>query len=161
MANLRLNGQTSNKIRLILGVAGLAFNTSDLLISTICDVEATATVYAEASSNIETITTLGTFAAPTSSKCRFKEVDATNHPGLYELQFADARFSVSNAKSVIISISGATGLPDGGVHYEIQLDAPVAQVDDIRTDMIRKGVSYRHTNDVSSETADVTIDDVP
>ena len=45
-------------------------------------------------------------AAPTATKCRFKEVDATNHPGVYEFQFADARFAVSNAKRLVISASG-------------------------------------------------------
>lgn len=90
------------------GKTGLAYNTSGLLISTIADNEATATVYSNASSTTETISTLGTFSAPTATKCRFKEVDSTNHKGVYELQFADARFSVSSAKSLLVSISGPT-----------------------------------------------------
>jgi hypothetical protein len=88
------------------GLTGLTSGSSGLNISTIADSEASATAYS--GSNIESITTLGTYAAPTSGKCRFKEVDSTNHPGVYELQFADARFSVSAAKSLIISIKGAT-----------------------------------------------------
>ena len=91
------------------GKTGLTSASSGLIISTIADVEATATVYTVAGSNVESITTLGTFAAPSTNKCRFKEVDATNHPGVYELQFANARFSVTGAKSLLISISGATG----------------------------------------------------
>jgi hypothetical protein len=89
------------------GKTGLAYNTSGLVISTIADNEATATAYTVAAGNVETISVLGTYAAPTSGKCRFREVDATNHPGVYEIQTADARFAVSAAKSVLVSVSGA------------------------------------------------------
>lgn len=90
------------------GLTGLTSGSSGLKISTIADNEATATTYTVAGSTIETITTLGTFATPTATKCRFKEVDSTNHPGVYEIQLDNSRFSVSNAKSLLISISGAT-----------------------------------------------------
>lgn len=101
------------------GLTGLAFNSSGLIIGTICDVEATATAYTAAGSTIETITTLGTYAAPTATKCRFKEVDSTNHPGLYEFQFANARFSVTGAQQLVITALGATNLEQ--TTYEIQL----------------------------------------
>lgn len=113
------NGQTSNVWRIKLldassavgaGLAGLTSASTGLIISTIANNEATATAYTVAGSTIETITTLGTFAAPTATKCRFKEVDATNHKGVYEVQFADARFAVASAKSLLISVSGATNL---------------------------------------------------
>lgn len=91
------------------GKTGLAFNTSGLVISTIADNEASATVYSVGSSNVEDITTIGTYSAPSSNKCRFKAVDGTNHKGVYEIQLADARYAVSNAKSLLISIYGATG----------------------------------------------------
>lgn len=94
------------------GKTGLGFNTAGLIISTITDKEAAATVYTVAANNVENITTLGTFAAPSANKCRFKEVDATNHKGVYELQIADARYAVTGAKSLLISISGATGAAD-------------------------------------------------
>jgi hypothetical protein len=90
------------------GLTGLTSASSGLIISTIADNEATPTTYTVAGSTIETITTLGTYATPTASKCRFKEVDSTNHPGIYELQIADARFSVGGARGLLISISGAT-----------------------------------------------------
>lgn len=90
------------------GLTGLTFSSSGLIISTIADNEATATAYTAGGSTIETITTLGTYAAPTATKCRFKEVDSTNHKGVYEIQIADARFAVSSAKSLLVSISGAT-----------------------------------------------------
>lgn len=115
----RKNGATSNVLRVFLenssvttgaGLTGLTHSSAGLVVATIADNEASATVYAQASSNLETITTLGTFAAPTASKARFKEVDATNLPGVYEIQIADARFAVSSAKSLAISIHGATNL---------------------------------------------------
>lgn len=90
------------------GLTGLTSASSGLRIATIADNEASATAYTVAGSTIETITTLGTYAAPTATKCRFKEVDSTNHPGVYELQIADARFAVSSAKSLLVSVSGAT-----------------------------------------------------
>lgn len=90
------------------GKTGLTSASSGLIISTIANNEATATAYTVAGGLIETIATLGTYAAPTSGKCRFKEVDATNHKGVYEIHIADARFAVSSAKSILVSISGAT-----------------------------------------------------
>jgi len=90
------------------GLTGLTNASSGLIISTIADNEASATTYTAGGSTIETITTLGTYAAPTATKCRFKEVDATNHKGVYEIQLADARYAVSSAKSLLVSIVGAT-----------------------------------------------------
>jgi hypothetical protein len=90
------------------GKTGLSSASSGMVISTITDVESTATVYSVGSSNVETITTLGTYQAPTSGKCRFKEVDATNHKGLYEIHLADARLAVSNATYLDVTIYGAT-----------------------------------------------------
>jgi hypothetical protein len=98
-----------------VGLTGLAYNTSGLSISTIADTEASATVYAVGSSNVEDITTLGTYAAPTASKCRFKAVDGTNHPGVYEIHLANARFSVASARSLLVSLKGATNLMEADV----------------------------------------------
>ena len=90
------------------GLAGLTFESAGLVVSTIADNEATATAYTVAAGKVETVATLGTYAAPTATKCRFKEVDATNHPGLYEIHLANARYAVAGAKSLLVSISGAT-----------------------------------------------------
>lgn len=97
------------------GLTGLSSTSSGLIISTIADTESTATAYTAAASNIETITTNGTFSAPTAGKCRFKELDATNHKGVYEIQIADARFNVSNAKSLLVSVAGATNAAETDV----------------------------------------------
>ncbi len=109
------------------GKTGLTHSSSGLIISTIADNEATATAYTQAASNVETITILGTFAAPTASKCRFKEVDSTNHPGVYEIHIANARWAVSSARSVIVSVSGVSGAAQ--VDAEIQLDPVPANVE--------------------------------
>jgi hypothetical protein len=110
-------GQTSIVLRVKIrnssvstgaGLTGLTSSSTGLRIATIADNEATPTAYTVAGSTIETITTLGTFATPTATKCRFKEVDATNHPGVYELQIDNTRFAVASAKSLLITISGAT-----------------------------------------------------
>ncbi len=94
------------------GITALTSSSAGLIISTIADNEATPTTYTQAGSTIEAVTTLGTFAAPTATKCRFKKVDDTNNPGIYEIQIADARFAVSSAKSLLVSISGVTGMSD-------------------------------------------------
>ena len=93
------------------GKTGLTYNTSGLIIATRADNEASATVYKQADGNIEDISTLGTFAAPTSGKCRFKKVDATNMPGIYEIQLPDARFSVASARDMVIMVSGGGVVP--------------------------------------------------
>jgi hypothetical protein len=102
------------------GITGLTSSSTGLVISTIADTEATATAYTVAGSTIESITTLGTYAAPTAGKVRFKEVDATNHKGIYEIQISNARFSVSNAKFLIVSISGATAAAETDVVIPLQ-----------------------------------------
>ena len=125
---VRKRGSTSNVLRVKLrdtsssagaGLTGLTFSSSGLSISTICDNEATATTYTAAASKIETISTLGTYAAPTSTKCRFKEVDATNHPGLYEIQIDDARFNVSSSRVLRVTIKGAANLFDTEIIIQI------------------------------------------
>lgn len=121
-------GTISNILRVFLqdtesatgaGKTGLTEASSGLIISTIANNESSATTYTSAASNVETITTLGTYAAPTAGKVRFKQVDATNFPGVYEIQIADARFAVASSKSLLVSIQ-ATGIAP--VLAEIQLD---------------------------------------
>lgn len=128
MADLRPLNATSNKVRFKLtnsttgaGVTGLTFSSTGLAIGVICDNESTTTSYTSAGGTIETITTLGTFATPTATKCRFKEVDATIHPGIYEFQFADARFSVAGSQHMAISVPAVSVLSLQQADYEIQL----------------------------------------
>jgi len=115
------------------GKTGLTSASSGLIISTIASNEETATAYTVAAGSIETITTLGTYAAPTSGKCRFKEVDATNHKGVYEIHIADARYAVSSARHLLISISGASGAA------ECDALIPLTQLDPY--DAVRAGLT--------------------
>jgi hypothetical protein len=62
---------------------------------------------------LATITTLGTFATG-----GFKEVDATNMPGVYEFHPPDAAF-VSGADNVVFLLSGATGMAPCAVEVEL------------------------------------------
>ena len=127
MQLIRRHSSTSNILRVVLrdssdgsGLTGLTHESAGLIISTICNNEAAATSYTVTGGTIETISTLGTFAAPTATKCRFKEVDATNHPGLYELQLADARFAVASAKQLDLSILGAASLLRRSVTLQLE-----------------------------------------
>lgn len=133
MQLIRKHSSTSNILRVELrhattgqGLTGLDESSSGLIISTITDNEASATAYTVAASKIETIATLGTYAEPTATKCRFKAIDGTNHPGAYEVQFADARFAVASAKALRITFSGATNLLMKSIL--IQLDPVPANV---------------------------------
>ena len=142
MAKIQLGiAPTSVKLRVKLmnssvstgaGLTGLTSASGSLLISTIQEIEgangeASATTYTQAGSTIETISTLGTYAAPTATKCRFKEVDATNHPGIYEIQLADARFSATGdatkPMTLLISVSGAANLAQADIEVECRNQA--------------------------------------
>lgn len=131
------NGQGSVILRVKLrssasavgaGLTGLTEASAGLIIATIADTESATTRYRASSSEVETIATLGTYAAPTSGKCRFKEIDATNHPGLYEIQLADARLAVSNAKSAVVSLLGATNLVETDLRILLQAVNPYDSV---------------------------------
>lgn len=100
------------------GLTGLTSASSGLRISAIKYGEATGTEYTVAGSTIESITTLGTYETPTATKCRFKEVDATKFPGVYEVHLDDTRYA--STKSVILAINGATNLAEA--EFEIQTE---------------------------------------
>ncbi len=94
----RKRGATSVMIRVFIpnnsvttgaGLTGLTNGSTNLTIAYIRELDSASTSYTGA--NIEAQTTIGTFQAPsTSAKIRFKVVDATNFPGVYELQFHDS-----------------------------------------------------------------------
>lgn len=134
-------GQTSVILRVKLrsttapyaGATGLSSSSSGLRIAVIADNEATTTAYTSAASNVETVTTLGVYSAPTSGKCRFRELDATNHPGVYEIQLADARLNVSNSRSLMVSITGLSGV------FEVDALIPTTSVNPY--DAVRYGLT--------------------
>lgn len=111
-------GQSSIILRVLIldsasttgaGKTGLTYSSTGLRIGTIADNESSSTAYTESGATIQALVDKGTYLAPTSGKCRFAELDSTNHPGVYEIQIADARFAVSSAKYLLISITGASG----------------------------------------------------
>jgi hypothetical protein len=78
---------------------GLAYNTSSLI------------AYYVRNQNTAVAITLATLAAANTawSSGGFKEVDATNAPGVYRLDVPDAAFA-TGADSVVVVILGATGM---------------------------------------------------
>ncbi|RWO29578.1 MAG: hypothetical protein EOS10_22295 [Mesorhizobium sp.] len=94
---------------------GLVFNTASL------------TAYYVRNQNTATAITLATLAAANTawSSGGFKEVDATNMPGIYRLDVPDAAFA-TGADSVAITIKGASGMVQAS--YDIQL------VDNVESD---------------------------
>lgn len=118
--DIRKRGATSQIVRVIIldststtgaGCTGLTYTSTNLVIAFIRESSRSSVVYSGA--NIEDITTIGTYQAPSSaSKCRFKAVDETNFPGLYEIHvhndaviFTEADSSVSPSVSSSISAS--------------------------------------------------------
>lgn len=131
------------------GKTGLTYETSGLIIATRADNEAAVTAYKQADGNIESISTLGTFAAPSSGKCRFKEVDATNMPGVYEIQLADARLSVASARDLVIMVSGGGVVPTP-MHvpllaYDLYSAAPTVTLTEASIDAILDEAMSGHT----------------
>lgn len=106
-----LAGATSQSVNIFIqdstvttgaGKTGLAFNTSSLVAYyTFTGANCTATSI-----------TLATLAAVNSaySSGGFKEIDATNMPGLYRLDIPNAALAGSNGRSVAIMLKGATAM---------------------------------------------------
>lgn len=132
----RTRGSISNMVRVFIqdniaikgtGLTGLVFNSTNLQIAIIREFEAAPTIYTGA--DIENITTIGTFQAPsTSSKIRFKAVDGTNMPGVYEIHFHDdaGHFGSGDASKnlqIYVFEIGTTALNIAPNPAEIQLTA--------------------------------------
>ena len=76
----------------------------------------------------ETIATLGTYQAPTSAAhIRFKEIDATNLPGAYEVHYHNDWFSSSNGRWVFYQIKGS-GLDQCDVQIQVTDYTPTASI---------------------------------
>lgn len=127
----RLNGSQNHCIPIWLadsssttgnGKTGLSGASAGLIIAVRADGQAAPTVYTTAAGTIDTIATIGTYVAPTAGKCRFKEVDATNEPGSYELQLLNTLFSTPvSASWVKITIQApASNVPVQQFLYDLQ-----------------------------------------
>lgn len=101
---------------------GLVFNTSSL------------TAYYVRNGGSATAITLATLAAANSafSSGGFKEVDATNMPGVYRLDVPDAAFAAGSGDSVVVTIKGASGMVQAS--HDIQLSSVNLQ-DSVRAGM--------------------------
>lgn len=87
------------------GLTGVTNASSGLTIEERRELEATLTSYTGA--NIQSITTLGTYAAPSASSIRLKEIG----DGFYELQFLQARFGTGDASRFIFGLlKGVTNM---------------------------------------------------
>jgi hypothetical protein len=134
MKEILPRGSTSQRKRVFIGSTGsangdgrtgLAHNTAGLEIWVLPIGNGAPNVYTAAAGKIESIAAVGTYVAPTQSdRIRFGQVDATNAPGLYELQFRDELFAAGT------SIVGAVrGVADAIVcPFELQLSDPVRGV---------------------------------
>lgn len=111
------------------GKTGLSHTSAGLMLVVKADNEATYTKYKQADSNLETITTIGTYAAPSSNKARIKEIDATDAPGMYQVMLANARWAVSGARSISGLLHGASGAAP--CPFEFQLDPVPANMTQI------------------------------
>lgn len=96
------------------GLTGLVFNSSGL------------SAYYSREKEAATAITLATLAAATSaySSGGFKEVDATNMPGVYRLDLPDAVLATGTPDRAVIQLKGAANMPP--VQREIDLEESVA-----------------------------------
>lgn len=106
-----LAGSTSQSVNIFIqdssvttgaGLTGLVFNTGSLTAYyTFAGTNATATTI-----------TLATLAAVNSaySSGGFKEIDATNMPGVYRLDIPNAALAISKGRSVVIILKGAANM---------------------------------------------------
>ena len=117
---LKLKEGTTNKlVRVFIqdsssttgaGLTGLVFNTSGLTGYYLPEGDASATSI-----------TLATATAGTYTSGGFKEVDATNMPGVYEVGLPDAVVDATSEGSVLVMLKGAANMVP--TLMEIELDA--------------------------------------
>lgn len=115
------------------GLAALTSASAGLAINVMRELDATPTLYSQGASTIEAVSVIGTYLAPTATKCRFIKIDDTNLPGWYEIQFAQALFGTGDASRFISGmVFGATNLAP--CPFEVQLTG-TNQEDTVRAGM--------------------------
>lgn len=103
-------------------VVDLTYEDAYLIIGVIRELSSTPTLYLAGEGDMENITTLGTYAAPSAGKCRFKAIDNTNLEGFYEMQFAEALFDNSDASRYVSIFIAMPGPADSRkTLYEVEL----------------------------------------
>jgi hypothetical protein len=96
------------------GLTGLAYNTSGLTCYYKRSVDTGAV-----NAPINNITTLGTFAG-SGPNAAFKEVDATNMPGVYELHIPNNAF-VSAGPTTVLMLKGAANMAPVVMEFEFDI----------------------------------------
>lgn len=119
MSKLKIKeGTTSKLVRVFIqdsssttgaGLTGLVYNSSGLSAYYLPEGDATAVAI-----------TLATMTAGTWATGGFKEVDATNMPGVYEIGLPDAVIDATSEGSTLVMLKGATNMAP--VLLEIELD---------------------------------------
>lgn len=159
----RKRGSTSNIVKLFIpdnsvttgaGVTGLTYASTNLRVSYLREKDAALTSYTGA--NIEDVTTLGTYQAPSSSsKCRFKE---TVIPGVYEIHFHNSATAFGTGDTsqkvvVLVAEDTTTDLKIGPNAKEIQLGLldlqqtiPIQVLDEVNT-----GATHNVKNSVGQQ----------
>jgi hypothetical protein len=93
------------------GKTGLTYATAGLRITYRRELAATVTeCKVDTDGNVEDITTLGTYAAPSANKCRFKLVNDTIQPGMYEIHLAQAVVGTADASRYVSGCVYCTGV---------------------------------------------------
>ena len=118
------------------GMTGLTNASSGLSIAHSYDNNAGAVDKSAATSSIEAVGTLFTYAAPTGGFVRFKLLNDTTRPGMYQLMFEDSVFAQASSKTLYIDINGVTDMMD--MKYYITLDGVTTT--DITTVLTNYGV---------------------
>jgi hypothetical protein len=103
------------------GKTGLTNASAGLTVSVRRELSSATTNYTSGGGTIDSITTLGAWAAPTAGHCRFKEISSSNQPGMYELQFEDALVNAGDASRYLTGMITATGIAP--CPFEIELTA--------------------------------------
>lgn len=102
------------------GLAALTSASSGLAINIMRELDAAPTLYSQGGGTIEAVSVIGTYAAPTATKCRFIKIDDTNLPGWYEIQFAQALFGAGDGSRFVSGmVFGATNAAP--TPFEVQL----------------------------------------
>jgi len=110
------------------GLTALDHNSTGLIISTKTDNEASHTAYSVGGTDdINDIAAIGSYVAPAAGKVNFKEIDATNDKGGYQIHLLNARWGVSGAKVLYLAITGATNLLDAK-YFFIQDGISLAEI---------------------------------
>lgn len=87
--------------------ADIAGTESGLEVWVQADVESSATKLTAAGSDLDAITTIGTYETPTAGEARWEVVEAGSC--VYELHLEDARFGVANANVLNITVMDTNG----------------------------------------------------